>query len=222
MFFKKDIYKALRPDTGDIFFGTKFKRISTISYKDALIYPRFKFLMADSKLMDDGIFETSDYQKLLEIIGNVQLSVGSKIEYESKLYEISDVSIAILDIVIDYSNGHTDYYIGEPIPFHLEITILLKDISILDIAIEASEKYGKLKSLKSLDFAEDLILSSHKEEAERCFSILLSSGITDESIYQLYALFKSECDEHEEAIELFSEALKLNPLSDEINFYPGS
>lgn len=129
MFLKKDIYKALRPTPKpEEFLGMKFRKMSEIDYNDALIYPRFKFLDVDKPQIGTGIFETSDYKKILEIIGDRTLLVGSIFAYNKTSYEITKINIDILDIVIDYSNGHTNYYTGKAIPFHVEIHIYAKKI----------------------------------------------------------------------------------------------
>ncbi len=228
MFFKKDIYKALRPTPDNSFLGMAFKKMSDVDYNDALIYPRFKFLDVDKPHRENGIFETSDYKKILEIIGNTTLSVGSIFSYNKSNYEITSISVVILDIVIDYSNGHTDYYIGKAIPFHVEISVLVKKRDYWDITLEFAKKYSELKGKENLSLSEKVELSTNKFEAERCFEKILSTikGDTIQNkvavdIYRVYGIFKSDCKEHLEAISLFSQALEFDPSNSELHFYIG-
>ncbi|MBS4028858.1 MAG: hypothetical protein KGZ58_09485 [Ignavibacteriales bacterium] len=228
MFFKKDIYKALRPTPDNSFLGMAFKKMSDVNYKDALIYPRFKFFDADKPHRENGIFETSDYKKILEIIGNRTLSVGSIFGYNKINYEITSISVDILDIVIDYSNGHTDYYVGKAIPFHVEISVLVKKRDYWDITLEFAKKYSELKNKENLSVSEKLELITNKNEAERCFENILShikndaiQGKVAVDIYRAYGIFKSDCKQHLEAIALFSQAIEIDPLNSELHFYIG-
>jgi hypothetical protein len=75
MLFKKDIYKALRPVPDNSILGWYFKDMASIKYSDALIYPRFKLLDEEKAYDEKGIFETSDYQKILEIFGLSTIAV---------------------------------------------------------------------------------------------------------------------------------------------------
>lgn len=228
MFFKKDIYKALRPTPDNSYLGMAFLKMSDVDYKDALIYPRFKFLDVDKPHLKNGIFETSDYKKLLEIIGDRTLSVGSIFGYNKSNYEITSISVDVLDIVIDYSNGHTDYYIGKAIPFHLEISVLVKNRNYWDITLEFAKKYSELQKKENLSVSEKLELITNKSEAERCFENILSH-IKDDAfqdkvavdIYRAYGIFKSDCKEHLEAINFFSKALEIDPSNSELHFYIG-
>ncbi len=228
MFFKKDIYKALRPTTNSSFSGMAFKKMSDVSYDDALIYPRFKFFDADKPHRENGIFETSDYKKILEIIGDRTLSVGSFFGYNKSNYEITSISVDILDVVIDYSNGHTDYYIGKAIPFHLEILVMVKKKDYWDITLEFANKYSELKDKENLTVSEKWQLITYKHEAERYFEESLPhikvgeiQGNVAVDIYRAYGIFKSDCKEHLEAITLFGKALEIDPSNSELHFYIG-
>ncbi|WP_282055962.1 tetratricopeptide repeat protein [Maribacter luteus] len=221
MFFKKDIYKALRAKSDNSIIGRKFKNIKDIDYQEALVYPRFKFVYGNKPILESGIFETSDYKKLMEIVGVKQLSRGAKISYNKKTYEIIDITVDILDIVIDYSNGHTDYFIGNPIPFHIEINILLKDTNIYEIANEFAKKFALLNEKKDLDPNEIILLNNYKSEAERCYSIMIDEIDNIPEIFYQYAIFKSECNLHQEAIELMIRAIKLAPYNPQMNFELG-
>jgi hypothetical protein len=228
MFFKKDIYKALRPIPDNSYLGMKFLKMLDVDYKDALIYPRFKFLDVDKPHLKNGIFETSDYKKILEIIGERTLSVGSIFGYNKSNFEITSISVDILDIVIDYSNGHTDYYIGKAIPFHLEISFSVKNRNYWDITLDFANKYRALKDKENLSVSEKWELIKNKSEAERCFDKILSQITTGKiqgkvaiDIYRAYGVFKSDCKEHLEAINLFNKALEIEPLNSEMLFYIG-
>jgi tetratricopeptide (TPR) repeat protein len=229
MFFKKDIYRPLRPDALELGQGfPKFKKILDIDYKDALIYPRFKFCYVDKPNIESGIFETSDYKKVFEIFGNESLGIGSIIGYNSKNYEIADITIDILEVVIDYSNGHTDYYIGKSIPFQIEITIYVKDRSFWDITLESAEKFRELKNKKNLSLEESFQKSKHKHEATRYFKQIINeiskSSFSNEvliGIYRAYGLFKSDCEEYSEAIDYYNKILIIDPENAEINFFIG-
>lgn len=228
MFFKKDIYRALRPVKDGTPFGGKFKNISEIEYSDALIYPRFKFCFANKPIIQNGLFETSDYKKLYEIIGNRPLSVGSIFSYSGRNYVIKAISIDVLDIVIDYSNGHTNYYIGKPIPFHLEILISIEERNYWDITLEFTRKYSELKSKETLSVAENLELIITKSEAEKCFANLISqiadasiSPAVSKDIYRAYGIFKSDCKEHKLAVDMFKKALEFDHINAELHFYIG-
>lgn len=228
MFFKKDIYKTLRPTHDNSYLGLTFKKMTEVGYDEALIYPRFKFLDVDKPHLNNGVFETSDYKIILEIFGNTTLSVGSIFIYNKNNYEITHISVDVLDIVVDYSNGYTDYYIGKPVPFHIEIIVLVKNRNYWDITIEFAEKYSELKRKENLTTSESLELITNKNEAEKSFKNILSQIKEDTlnskvglDIYRAYGIFKSDCQEHEEAIKLFNKALDIDPLNDELHFYIG-
>jgi hypothetical protein len=228
MFFKKDIYKSIRPKPANNSLGMTFKYIKDVNYEDALIYPRFKFLDIDKPDMENGIFETSDYKKIVEIFGNTTLSKGSIIAYEKKNYEIKSISVDIIDSVIDYSIGHTSYYIGKAIPFHIEITVLVKNKNYWEITLEYAEKYRELKNKENLSASEKIALITNKSEAESCFTNILLriednslQGNVAVDIYRAYGIFKSDCKEHMEAINLFRKALEIDPLNSELHFYIG-
>jgi hypothetical protein len=221
MFLSKDIYKALRPEKADTFSGWKFKKMSTIDYNNALVYPRFKFLYGNKPHRESGIFETSDYKTLLNIVGDRGLVVGGHFAYNNKNYEITLISIDILDIVIDYSNGHTDYYVGKPIPFHIEIEVLVRDTNLFEIAIEFAKKYTDIKEKGNLNYNDLALLEINKMEAENCFNKILNSNKNNTDIYRIYGMFKSDCDENENAIKLFKAGLELDSNNADLHFNIG-
>ncbi len=215
--FSKDIYKNLRPKKLNFFKGMKlpdFPSIKDVEYKDALIYPRFVFKDEAEK----AIFETSDYKKISSILGNTTLQAESIFNYENRQYRILEISIEVLDIVIDYSNGQTEYFIGEPIPFHLEIHIKVKNTNLYEIANEFANKcYNLLEREGELTDGEKIKLIEFRSEAERCY-LKLISNIEFPELYFNYGVFKSSCDLNEEAVELIKKALKLEPNNPKINY----
>ncbi|SRX73377.1 tetratricopeptide repeat protein [Aequorivita antarctica] len=215
--FKKDIYKNLRPKKVNSFMGINlpdFPSINDIEYKDALIYPRFVFKDEGEK----AIFETSDYKKISSILGNTTLKIESIFNYENKQYRISDISVEVLDIVIDYSNGHTDYFIGNPIPFHLEIRVKVKNTNLYEIANDfANKSYKLIEQEKELTDAEKFKLIEFQAEAEKCY-LKLINNIEFPELYFNYGIFKSSCGLNDEAIELIKKALKLEPNNPKINY----
>jgi tetratricopeptide (TPR) repeat protein len=225
MFFNKDIYRKLRPYTNK---PLDFKSILDVEYNEALLYPRFKFLDTEKPKFQNGIFETSDYKKLLEVIGSITLSVGSIFSYSKNNYEISSITVEILDIVIDYSNGHTDYYIGNAIPFQIEIHVLAKKISFWDITLGFAKKVSKLANKKDLSSKEEVEFITSKSKAENCFQEIISNFDSDPrsseiaaEIYKHYGIFKSDCGDYQAAISLFSKALELEPSNAEFHFFIG-
>lgn len=228
MFFKKDIYKALRPNPEISLLGFSYKKIFDVDYKDALLYPRFKFLDIDKPFLKNGIFETSDYKEVFKVLGNRTLSVGTFISYKKLNYQIVNIEIDILDIVIDYSNGHTDYYIGNAIPFNVEISISVKYKDFWDITMEFVKKHKELMDKDDLSDAEKIQLINNKFEAERCFKKILTNFESDKNldkavvdIYRAYGIFKSDCKEYLEAIKIFTKALEIDPLNSQLLCYIG-
>jgi len=215
--FKKDIYKNIRPKKTNSIMGMNlpdFPSIKDIEYKDALIYPRFVFKDEEEK----AIFETSDYKKISSILGNTTLKSNSIFNYENKQYRISEILVEVLDIVIDYSNGHTDYYIGKSIPFHLEIRVKVKNTNLYEIANDFANKSYELIELEGeLTDGEKIKLIEFRSEAERCY-LKLINNIEFPELYFNYGIFKSSCDLNEEAIELMKKALKLEPNNPKINY----
>ncbi|QQR97630.1 MAG: hypothetical protein IPK18_12405 [Sphingobacteriales bacterium] len=218
--FKKDIYKNLRPKKTNTFMGMNlpdFPSIKDIEYKDALIYPRFVFKDEEEK----PIFETSDYKEISSILGNTTLKTESIFNYKHRQYKISEISVEVLDIVIDYSNGHTEYYIGKPIPFHLEIRVKVKHTNLFEIANENAIKCAELIEKGNLTTIEELRLIEYKSEAETCFQKLVNNIDDIPEIYFNYGLFKYTFELNEEAINLIKKAIKIAPTNAQIIFELG-
>ncbi|MCU0334743.1 MAG: hypothetical protein MUF62_06790 [Chitinophagaceae bacterium] len=228
MFFKKDLYKALRPIPDDSYIGLAFKKMVSINYSDALVYPRFKFLHFDKPYLENGIFETSDYKKLIETIGNPTLKIGAFISFNNENYEIKDIRVEVLDIVIDYSNGHTNYYIGNPVPFNIEIHIKVKKIEYFEIAQDFTNKYlllAKKLITTAQERGEMIVLKNEARRVLNDMMLNIESQYTDTKslidFYYYYAIFLSVCKEHLEAINLMSKAINIDPLNADFYLFVG-
>lgn len=218
--FKKDIYRNLRPKKTNSLMGMKFPdfpSIKDIEYKDALIYPRFVFKDEEEK----AIFETSDYKEISSILGNTTLKTKSIFNYKKKQYRISEISVEVLDIVIDYSNGHTDYYIGKPIPFHLEIRVKVKHTNLYEIANDFAKKCYELIEKNELTDVDKFNLIQYESEAKNCYEKLVNNIDDIAEIYFNYGIFKYAFDLENEAIELIKKAIEIEPKNAKINFELG-
>lgn len=117
-------------DAKSFFAPTIYRKTYQFTNKDIPFYVRFtlyEITEYDRKM----IFDSSDYSVINEKFGtfnSIQQSfqVGNNFELEEETYNVESVQVDMMELFDDYSNGHTEAYIGEGMPYNIQVFAELK------------------------------------------------------------------------------------------------
>ncbi len=132
----KDVTKKFKSEEKDknsaeyFFAPTVYRKTNQFTNKDIPFYVRFTLYdttESDRKM----IFDSSDYSVINEKFGTfIGIQQAFQVGYNFKLneinYNVESVQVDMMELFDDYSNGHTDAYVGNDIPYNIQVFAELK------------------------------------------------------------------------------------------------
>lgn len=126
-------FKSEEKDKNDVksfFAPTVYRKTNQFTNKDIPFYVRFTLYEtteSDRKM----IFDSSDYSVINEKFGTFTgIQQAFQVGYNFKLneinYNVESVQVDMMELFDDYSNGHTKAYIGNDIPYNIQVFAELK------------------------------------------------------------------------------------------------
>lgn len=134
----KDVTKKFKSEEKDknsaeyFFTPTVYRKTNQFTNKDIPFYVRFtlyEITVSDRKM----IFDSSDYSLINEKFGTFAgiqqaFQIGHNFKLNEITYNVESVQVDMMELFDDYSNGHTKAYVGEDIPYNIQVFAELKKI----------------------------------------------------------------------------------------------
>lgn len=126
-------FKSEEKDKNDVnsfFTPTVYRKTNQFTNKDIPFYVRFTLYEtteSDKKM----IFDSSDYSVINEKFGTFTgiqqaFEVGGNFKLNEITYNVESVQVDMMELFDDYSNGHTKAYVGDDIPYNIQVFAKLK------------------------------------------------------------------------------------------------